>query len=81
MKIFFYQFIVSGHKRGRCCNTLDDPYAEDCVPNKVKNMNAKVFNVKESGLNETFLAQHQSCKCKCRLNESICNPKQKWNHN
>ena len=27
-----------------------------------------------------FLVQHESYGCKCRLNESVCNPKQKWNH-
>ena len=25
--------------------------------------------------------QHESCKCRCGLNESVCNSKQKWNHN
>ena len=35
-----------------------------------------------SGVNETkFLVEHESCECKCELNESICNSKQKWNHN
>ena len=34
-----------------------------------------------SGVNGTrFLVQHQSCEWKCRLNESIYNLKQKWNH-
>ena len=34
-----------------------------------------------SEVNETrFLVQHQSCECKCRLNESVCNSKQKLKH-
>ena len=28
-----------------------------------------------------FLVHHRSCECKCRLNESVCNSKKKWNHN
>ena len=28
-----------------------------------------------------LLLQHESCECKCGLNESLCNSKQKWNHN
>ena len=28
-----------------------------------------------------FPVQHESCQCKCALNESLCNSKQKWNHN
>ena len=48
-----------------------------CVPNKVKNMNIRVFNLM-SALNETrFLVQHESCECKCGLKESVCNSKQK----
>ena len=32
-------------------------------------------------VNETrFLVQHESCESKYRLNESICNSSQKWNH-
>ena len=54
-------------------NTINDPYAQVCVSNKVKSMNVKVFDLM-SGLNETrFLVQHESCDCKCRLNESVCN--------
>ena len=33
-----------------------------------------------SEVNETrFLVQHQFCECKCRLNQSVHNLKQKWN--
>ena len=43
-------------------------------------MNLKVFNL-VSGVDETkFVVQHESRECKCRLNESVCNSKQKWNH-
>ena len=48
-------------------------------PNKVKNMNLKVSNLM-LGLNETkFLVQHKSCECKCGLNESVWNSKERWN--
>ena len=34
-----------------------------------------------SGVNETrFLVEHESCECKYGLNKSVCNSKQKWNH-
>ena len=29
----------------------------------------------------TFLVQHESCECKCRFNESVCNLKPKQKHN
>ena len=37
------------------------------------------FNVR---INETrFLVQHESFECKCGLNESVCDSKEKRNHN
>ena len=43
-------------------------------------MYANVFNLM-SRVNETrFLVQHESCECKCGLNESVCNSVQKWNY-
>ena len=43
-------------------------------------MNVKVFNL-ISVINETgFLVQHESCEWRCRLNESVYNSKQKWDH-
>ena len=40
-------------------------------------MNVKVFNL-ISDENETgFLVQHESCECKCGLNKSVWNAKQK----
>ena len=34
--------ILSVNKCGK--STIDDPFARVCVPNKVKDMNVKVFN-------------------------------------
>ena len=41
----FYAFTVSAQKCGGSCNTIDDPYSRLCVPNKIKNVNVKVFNL------------------------------------
>ena len=42
-------------------------------------MFAKVFNFLP-GISETqFLVQYELCECKCRLNETACSSKQKWN--
>ena len=48
----FYPFTVGFNKCGGSCNTTDDLYTWVCVPNKVTNMNIKVFNLM-SGINET----------------------------
>ena len=46
----------------------------------VKNINVKAFNLM-SRTNETrYMKLHQTCKCKCRLDASIFNNKQRWNN-
>ena len=43
-------------------------------------MNVEVF-YSMPGVNKARLfVQHEWCVCKCGLNESVCNSRQKWNH-
>ena len=52
-----------------------------CVTDDIKNINVRVFNLM-SGTNETrHIKWHERCKCKCRLDSSVCNNKQRWNEN
>ena len=75
----FYPYNVLVNKCSGSCNKLDDPMAKICVPNIIKNVNVKVYNVLMR-LNETRnVLWHESCKCVCRLNSSVCNSKQIWN--
>ena len=44
-----------------------------CVPNVVKGINMQVYNFLMR-LNETRnVLWHESCKCVCKLNSSVCN--------
>ena len=50
-----------------------------CVPDVVKKLNVKVFSLM-SRTNETrHIIWHETCKCECRLDVSVCNNKQRWN--
>ena len=50
-----------------------------CVPKIIKNVNMQVYNFLMR-LNETRnVLWHESCKCVCKLNSSVCNNKQIWN--
>ena len=72
-------FIIKTSKCSGSCNNINDPYANIYVPDVVKNLNVKVFNLM-SRTNETrHIEWHETCKCKCRLDASICNNKQRWN--
>ena len=60
------------------CNNINDPYAKICVPDVVKDLNVKVFNLM-SRTNETKnIKCHETCKCECRLDAIVCNNKQRW---
>ena len=70
-KTLFQPFIVSVNKCCGSCNIIDDTYTRVRVPNKVKNMNVKVFNLMSRLSGTWFLVQHESCEYKCGLNESV----------
>ena len=75
----FFPYSVITSKCSGSCNNMNYPLAKFCVPNVVKNLNVKVFNL-VSGTNEARQIEwHKTCKCKCRFNSSFCNNKQRWN--
>ena len=50
-----------------------------CVPDVVKNLNDKVFNVKNWW--KRHIEWHEMCKCKCIFDGSVCNNKQRMKIN
>ena len=77
----FYPYSITINKCKGICNTINDPYAKLCVRETFKNLNVKVFNLM-SRTNETIhIEWHKTCKCKCRLDASVCNNKQRWSEN
>ena len=77
----FYPYNVLVNKCSGSCDTLDNPMAKLCVPNIIKRVNIKVYNFLMR-LNETRnVLWHESCKCVCKLNSSVCNNKQIWSSN
>ena len=75
----FYPFSIKTSKCSGSCNNINDPYAKMCVPDAIKNINVKVFNLM-SRTNETrHIKWHETCKCKRRLDASVYNNKQRLN--
>ena len=71
----FYPFSVKTSKCSGNCNNINDPYAKICVPDVIKDLNVKVFNLM-SRTNETrHIKWHETCKCECRLDAIVCNNK------
>ena len=76
----FYPYNVLVNKCSGSCDTINNPMAKLCVPNIIKRINMNVYNFLMR-LNETRnVLWHESCKCVCKLNSSVCNNKQIWNY-
>ena len=74
-----YTFSIKINKCSGNFNNINNPYANICGPDVIKDLNVKVFNLM-SRTNETrFIKCHEKFNCECRLNAIICNNKQRWN--
>ena len=74
-------FIIETSKCCGGCNNINYPYAKICVPDVVKNLNVKAFNLMSRTNGTRFLEWHETCKCKCKSGANVCNNKQRWNKN
>ena len=75
----FYPFSIKVSKCSGSCNNINNPYAKLSVPDIVKNINVKVFNLMSWSNQTEHKEWHKTFKWKCRLDASVCNNKQKWN--
>ena len=75
----FYPYNVLVNKCSESCNTLDNPMSKICVPKVIKNVNIKVYNFLMRLSETRNVLWHESCRCVCKLNSSVCNNKQIWN--
>ena len=78
-EVVFYPFSINVNKCSESCNNINDPYAKLCVPDVVKNTNVKVFNLASLSNQTKHIEWHETCKCKCRLGQSVCSNIQRWN--
>ena len=75
----FYPFSIETSKCSGSCNNINDLYAKICVPDIVKKLNVKVFNLMSRTNEAVDREWHETCKCQCRLDAIVCNNKQRWN--
>ena len=80
-ELVFYPLSIKVNKCSGNCNNINDPTAKLCVPDIIKDMNIKVFNML-ARINKTRkITWHETCKCVCRFTNAVCNDKQEWNEN
>ena len=74
----FYPYSVCINKCSGSCDNINDPHAKLCVPDVVEGINVKVFNVMSKTIETRYIGWHEACRCKCRLDASVCNSRQHW---
>ena len=70
------------YSRNKCsgsCNNINDPYAKLGVPDVIKKINVKVLNLVSRTNEARHIKWYETCECKCRLDISVCNNKQRCN--
>ena len=77
----FYPFSIKMNKCSGNCNNINNLYAKICVPDVIKDLNVKVFNLMSRTDETRFIIWYEKCKYKCRLDAIICNNRQQWNKN
>ena len=75
----FYPFGIKISKCSGNCNNINNTYSKICVPDIIKKLNVKVFNLMSRTNQTRFIEWHEKCNCKCRLDAIVCKKKQRWN--
>ena len=76
----FYPCRIKTSECSGNCNNNNDSYVKICVPDVVKDLNVKVFNLM-SRTNETrHIKWHETCNFICRLDTIVSNNKLHWNN-
>ena len=75
----FYPCSIKVNHCSGSCNNINDLYAKLCFPDIIKNINVKVFNLMSRTSETRHKEWHKTCKCKCRLDASVCDNK-RWNN-
>ena len=75
----FFIFSIKTSKCSGNCNNINNPHGKLCLPDVVKHLNIKVFNLMSRTNEATHIEWHETCKCKCTLDASVCNNTQRWN--
>ena len=63
----FYRFSIKVSKCSSSCNNINDQYAQICVPDAVKDLSVKVFNLMLRTNETRHIKWYDTCKCKCKL--------------
>ena len=71
----FFPFNMETSNCSGSCNSINYLNAKICVPEIIKNLNVKVFNLMSRTNEASFMEWHETCKCEYKFEENVCNNK------
>ena len=74
-----FPYDIKVNKCSGNCNNITNSYAKVCIPDIIKNVTVKMFDLMTLTNKTKQVILHESCKCICRLDPIVCNNKQRWN--
>ena len=77
----FFPFSIKTSKCSGSCNNINYLHGKICVPDVVKNLNVKVFNLMSRTNKTRYKEWHETFRCECKFAANVCNNKQRWNKN
>ena len=75
-KPVFFPFSIETSKCSGSWNNINYQYANICLPNAVKHLNAKAFNLMSRTNKKRHIEWHETCKCECKFGANVCNNRQ-----
>ena len=69
----FFPFSTEASKWSSSCDNINHPHAKICVPDVVKNLNVKVFNLISRTDGTRHIEWHETCKWECKFGANACN--------
>ena len=70
---YLYNFLIN--KCSRICNNINELCTKLCVPDVVKSINIKVFNLMPRTNETRHIEWHETVKCQYKLDTNVCNNK------
>ena len=72
-----YPYSINVNRCNGNCNNVTYPYSRFCIPDTVKNVTVKIFDLMTltNKTKQKFI--HESCKRICRLDPIVCNNNKK----
>ena len=76
-----YPYKIEIDRCVRSSNNISNPHSKVCIPDLVRNVTVKMFELMNLENTTKQVEFHESCKCVCKINSGVRSEKQIFNKN